>query len=191
MPDISTRDLIISKADELFYQQGFEFTSFAHIAEAVGISRGNFYHHFKSKDEILSAVIERRMESARKLLEGWQQQASTPEARIRLFIQILIMNQTKIQRYGCPVGSLCSELAKLEHGLHANALELFGLFRTWLVTQFVALGLVKKADEFAMHVLAASQGIAVIASNFQDVDFVQREVKGLETWLKQVVSGVR
>lgn len=191
MPDLSTRDLIISKADELFYQQGFEFTSFAHIAEAVGISRGNFYHHFKSKDDILSAVIERRREGTQKLLETWGREAPTPEARIRAFIQILIMNQAKIQRYGCPVGGLCSELAKLEHGLHANALELFVLFREWLVAQFNALGVAKKANELALHLLAASQGIAVMANNFQDSDFVQREVKGLEAWLKQVVSGVR
>lgn len=190
MPDISTRDLIINTADELFYQRGFEFTSFAHIAEAVGISRGNFYHHFKSKDEILSAVIVRRMDNTRKLLERWEQQAPTPEARIRQFIQILIMNQAKIQRYGCPVGSLCSELAKLEHGLHPNALELLVLFREWLIVQFVALGLTKKANEFAMHLLAASQGIAVMASSFRDTDFVRREVKALEAWLSQVVSEV-
>lgn len=40
-------------ADELFYRQGYEHTSFSNIAGAVQISRGNFYHHFKTKDEIL------------------------------------------------------------------------------------------------------------------------------------------
>ena len=35
--------LQIRAADELFYKQGFEHTSFADVAEAVGISRGNFY----------------------------------------------------------------------------------------------------------------------------------------------------
>lgn len=34
---------IITAADKLFYEQGFEHTSFAHIAKAVNISRGNFY----------------------------------------------------------------------------------------------------------------------------------------------------
>jgi len=44
-------------ADRLFYEQGFEHTSFANIADAVNISHGNVYHHFKSKDDILDAVI--------------------------------------------------------------------------------------------------------------------------------------
>ncbi|MFM2281198.1 MAG: hypothetical protein RLZZ444_3429, partial [Pseudomonadota bacterium] len=52
-----TRDEIVQVADRLFYEQGFDSTAFADIAEAVGISRGNFYHHFKTKDDILAAVI--------------------------------------------------------------------------------------------------------------------------------------
>ena len=52
-----TREHIVRAADELFYKQGFEHTSFADVAHAVGISRGNFYYHFKTKDEILAAVI--------------------------------------------------------------------------------------------------------------------------------------
>src|SRR5687768_3040865 len=61
MHDKSTRQHIIESADQLFYRLGFEHTSFATIADAVQISRGNFYHHFKSKDEILSAVIRHRV----------------------------------------------------------------------------------------------------------------------------------
>ena len=47
-PKPSTRQDIVEKADLLFYQHGFENTSFADIADAVGISRGNFYYHFKT-----------------------------------------------------------------------------------------------------------------------------------------------
>lgn len=43
-PKPSTRQEIVEKADLLFYQRGFENTSFADIADAVGISRGNFYY---------------------------------------------------------------------------------------------------------------------------------------------------
>jgi len=60
-----TRDQIIDAADLLFYRQGFERTSFAHIAGAVKISRGNFYHHFRTKDEILAAVIDLRLTNTR------------------------------------------------------------------------------------------------------------------------------
>ena len=60
MPNQSTRESIVEAADRLFYQRGYDHTSFADIADDVEISRGNFYHHFKTKDDILAAVISRR-----------------------------------------------------------------------------------------------------------------------------------
>ncbi|MFG2875693.1 TetR/AcrR family transcriptional regulator [Streptomyces sp. NPDC048337] len=48
---MGTREQIVDAANRLFCEQGFERTSFAAIAETVGISRGNFYYHFKTKDE--------------------------------------------------------------------------------------------------------------------------------------------
>ncbi|HBU98755.1 TetR/AcrR family transcriptional regulator, partial [Thalassospira lucentensis] len=69
---IATRDRIIETADILFYQQGFEATSFADIALAVGISRGNFYHHFKTKDDILDGVINHRLANTEQMLDRWE-----------------------------------------------------------------------------------------------------------------------
>ena len=179
----TTREKIEEKADILFYQNGFEATSFADIAEAVGISRGNFYHHFKSKDDILEAVINRRLETTRVMLDSWESDAS-PQARIISFIRILITNQLKIMAYGCPVGTLCTELAKLDHAAQSHAGEIFGLFRDWLTRQFTALGQGDKAEMLALHVLVRSQGIAVMLSTFHDQNFLNTEVSGLEAWVK-------
>ncbi len=183
MQEIDTRSRIIAAADQLFYQQGFEHTSFAHIADAVKISRGNFYHHFKSKDEILAAVIALRLEKTQALLDQWQANGETPGDRIRSFIHILIMNKTKIKQFGCPVGTLCTELAKLEHAAQPDANKVFTLFHTWLQKQFVQLGQKKEANSLAMHLLARSQGIATLANAFHDEKFIKHEVNLLLDWL--------
>lgn len=78
MSDKTTRDHIVEAADQLFYRQGFEHTSFSDIADAVQISRGNFYYHFKSKDEILDAVINVRLANTRKMLERWEIEGKLP-----------------------------------------------------------------------------------------------------------------
>jgi AcrR family transcriptional regulator len=184
----STRDHIVELADQLFYERGYEYTSFADIAAAVKISRGNFYYHFKTKDEILDAVIERRLANTRKMLERWESEGKNPEDRIRSFIHILIANQAKIKLYGCPVGTLCTELAKLNHPLQPAANKLFTLFRTWLRKQFVLLGRKADADELAMHLLARSQGIATLASAFHDEKFIHQEVTQTCEWLKACVE---
>lgn len=179
----NTRDNIVDAANQLFYEQGFEHTSFSQIAEAVGISRGNFYYHFKSKDEILDAVINLRLSRTSAMLDSWEVEGESPADRIRSFINILIMNRAKIKRYGCPVGTLCTELAKLEHPAQKNANELFTLFRTWLRRQFEQLGCNSDSDELAMHLLAFSQGVATLASTFQDEKFIRSEVSRLNQWL--------
>lgn len=179
----NTRDHIVEAADQLFYRQGYEHTSFSDIANVVGISRGNFYFHFKTKDEILDAVINRRLAETRKMLDGWEIEGTTPADRIRSFIHILITNRADIKRYGCPVGTLCSELGKLNHPAQPEANELFTLFRTWLRRQFVLLGREQDADALAMHILARSQGVATLASSFQDEDFLRQEVDQMCAWL--------
>lgn len=180
----ATRQQIIEAADTLFYRNGFEHTSFADIAAAVQLSRGNFYYHFKSKDEILDAVIALRMENTRRMLDAWEAEGAEPADRIRSFIGILMMNRAKIMRYGCPVGTLCAELAKLEHVAQTRANGLFTLFRDWLRRQFAQLGhKAAAADRHAMHVLARSQGVASLANAFRDESFIRREVTDLNAWL--------
>jgi AcrR family transcriptional regulator len=183
MSDKTTRDHIVEAADRLFYRQGYEHTSFSDIADVVRISRGNFYFHFKTKDEILDAVINVRLADTRKMLERWEIEGTQPADRIRSFIQILIANRADIKRYGCPVGTLCTELAKLNHASQAQANELFTLFRTWLRRQFTLLGRQVDADALAMHVLARSQGVAMLANAFHDEKFIKHEVNQLCEWL--------
>jgi len=172
MSGISKRDQIIAAADQLFYQNGFEHTSFSDIAEVVKISRGNFYYHFKTKDEILDAVINLRLANTQSMLDQWINEGETPAERIRSFINILIMNRAKIKRFGCPVGTLTAELTKLNHAAQEDANKLFTLFRIWLKNQFSQLGYKKNADELAMHLLARSQGVAILASAFNDEKFI-------------------
>lgn len=183
MKQKSTRQNIVEAADGLFYRKGFEHTSFSDIADAVNISRGNFYFHFKTKDDLLGAVIDRRIAETGRMLEQWEAEGQGPAARIRCFIDVLIANRADIKRYGCPVGTLCSELAKLAHAAQPEAAQLFTLFREWLRQQFEALGHEAQADTLAMHLLARSQGVATLASAFHDERFVRNEVQAMSAWL--------
>jgi TetR/AcrR family transcriptional regulator, transcriptional repressor for nem operon len=179
----STRDHIVEAADQLFYRQGYEHTSFSDIAVAVQISRGNFYHHFKSKDEILNAVIDVRLANTREKLAQWEIEGKQPADRIRSFIHILIANRAEIKRYGCPVGTLSTELAKLNHPSQDEANTLFRLFRSWLRRQFTLLGREADADGLAMHLLARCDGVATLANAFHDEKFIEREVDQMCDWL--------
>jgi AcrR family transcriptional regulator len=183
----TTRQQIVEAADRLFYAGGYARTSFADIAMAVKISRGNFYYHFKSKDEILDAVIGQRRDATQAMLAAWEAESEGPAARIRSFIRMLIANRADIMRHGCPAGTLCSELAKLDHAAADEAGAILGLFRDWLAQQFAEVGRGEDAEALALHLLMRSQGVATLASAFHEEDFIRREVAGMEAWLNDQI----
>lgn len=186
--DQLTRYIIIEAADLLFYKHGYEHTSFAHIAEVVGISRGNFYHHFKTKDEILQSVIELRVGKTKALFAEWDTTSKDPKERIFCFINILVRNKELIKQYGCPVGSLSNELTKLGHSSHSLAVGIFILFKDWLKAQFMSLGCGRESDKFAMHLLARSQGVATLVNAFNDDNFIKSEILSMCNWVDSVLD---
>lgn len=61
-----TKQRILDAALELFSTQGFEATSIAQIADAVGVRKASLYSHFDSKQDILDRLIESIMEDYTK-----------------------------------------------------------------------------------------------------------------------------
>ncbi|CAM3581693.1 TetR/AcrR family transcriptional regulator [Erysipelothrix sp. HDW6B] len=57
LPEVRKKE-IVAKAYELFTEYGVDKTSITQIAKAVGVAKGLLYYYFKSKDEILDAVVD-------------------------------------------------------------------------------------------------------------------------------------
>jgi len=64
-----TRQLILKSAYALFWRQGFARAGVDEIAEAAGITKRTLYYHFRSKDDLLAAVLETQHDLA---LETWR-----------------------------------------------------------------------------------------------------------------------
>jgi hypothetical protein len=85
-------------------------------------------------------------------------------------------------RYGCPHGSLCSELDKREDGLDRKASKLLALSIDWAEQQFRQLGK-RDARDLAIALIAAYQGISLLTNTFRDPDLMAREARRLERWI--------
>lgn len=57
------RTQLLDCAQYLFFTKGFDDTTMADILSLAGISKGGFYHHFRSKDELLFGVLDRMAET--------------------------------------------------------------------------------------------------------------------------------
>ncbi|MDH5612763.1 MAG: TetR/AcrR family transcriptional regulator [Gammaproteobacteria bacterium] len=181
----SNRQLIVKAADQLFYTRGYHQTSFRDISDATGIPRGNFYYYFKTKDDILNAVVEARVEVYGDILKDCEQKSTDPLQRLLCFSNMLSKFEDNLIVAGCPIGTLCSELAKYEADLQEVSRAVFSLMRDWLVKQFAALNY-SDADNKAMDMMARMQGITVMASAFGDRDFIHRSLKELQDWINSL-----
>jgi AcrR family transcriptional regulator len=178
-----TRAEIIACAKDLFYHRGYAATSFSDIVDAAGVYRGNIYHYFKTKDEILEAVVTQRLQEFRAVQGEWERQCRDPRDRLMAFVEMIVQNENDLVRFGCPIGTLNTELGKGRRDLQHSAKALFDLFRDWLARQFVALGRQAEAASLALHLLGRAQGISLIAHVYQDAAVLEREVATLREWL--------
>ncbi|MBQ1025573.1 TetR/AcrR family transcriptional regulator [Micromonospora sp. C95] len=76
-----TRERIKAVALELFTEQGYEATSLREVAERLGVTKAALYYHFKSKDEIVTSVVEDRLERMDALIAWADSQPATPATR--------------------------------------------------------------------------------------------------------------
>lgn len=184
-----TRQRIVEAANRLFYHKGYNRTSFTDVVDAAGVPRGNIYYYFKTKDEILKAAIQYRLDRIRGMLQLWTETFRTPLERIKRFLDILPGSVESLQQFGCPMGSLNTELGKEQRELQAEARALFLVFEDWLADQLAELGYAGRARELARRLLAWGQGISVITHVHGDADFLRQEKARMDAWVDRLAAG--
>ncbi len=144
---------------------------------------GNVYYYFKTKDEIGSAIVDQRLlqinTQHRKLDE-----LDSPTERLCAFVRMTRDNREMLAQGGCPIGTLCTELHKDDGPLARQSTVLFEQLLGWLKTQFEALGKRTDSQGLAVHLLAALQGIAVLAHSLNDPEIVVVETERLQRWIR-------
>lgn len=78
-----TREDILEAASQIFSQKGFQATSMQDIAEAVNIQKGSLYHHYSSKQAILSAVLDRAIKTLSDHMQEVITRPLPPEEKLR------------------------------------------------------------------------------------------------------------
>lgn len=71
------RDKILAASKELFGKKGYEATTVADIIDMAGASKGGFYHHFKSKEEILEEMTMIQIATVRDMYHQILEENST------------------------------------------------------------------------------------------------------------------
>ena len=108
----NTRHTILEKAFDLIYKKGYQTTSIDKIITTTKVTKGAFFYHFKTKDEmgiaIINEIIKPMMHS---VLIIPLQNTSKPINAIYLMTKSLLLENPLLKlEYGCPVGNLTQEM---------------------------------------------------------------------------------
>lgn len=79
-----TLEKIVDTSTRLFCEKGYEQTSIQDILDALHLSKGGLYHHFKSKEEILEAVLNKRTQYILDMLHDLIENTEADNGKERL-----------------------------------------------------------------------------------------------------------
>jgi AcrR family transcriptional regulator len=175
------RERLVASARRVIHRQGVEKTTIADIARAADVPVGNVYYYFKTKDELVAAAINGHARVVRTLLASLERHR-TPQARLKALVRELMSQRQLAADYGCPLGSLCSELDKRTDGLNETCSELLRIPVDWAEQQFRSMGR-RDARDLAVGLIASYEGIALLTNTFRDPELMSREGRRLERWL--------
>jgi TetR/AcrR family transcriptional repressor of nem operon len=180
------REQLIAGTRRVIYEQGVEKTTIADIARAAEVPVGNVYYYFKTKDELVAAAIDGHADDLRAMLESLERHR-TPQARLKALVRELIRQRETVADYGCPLGSLCSELDKHPDGLDRTCADLLALLVDWAEQQFRSMGR-REARDLAVAMIASYEGIALLTNTFRDPELMAREGRRLDRWIDSLAK---
>jgi TetR/AcrR family transcriptional regulator, transcriptional repressor for nem operon len=184
-PKAGKRERLAAAAAQVFHEQGVEKTTIADIARSAEVPVGNVYYYFKTKDQLVQAALGAHAQSLQDLIDAVEQQVA-PQDRLKTLVRGWVDQRDAAVQFGCPTGTLASELGKRADSLHREAAAGIRALIDWVEQQFVAMGR-HDAGELAVALIASYQGISLLTNIFRDPELMVAEGRRLERWIDSLV----
>jgi TetR/AcrR family transcriptional repressor of nem operon len=175
------RERLVASAGDLLHRQGVAATTLAQVAQAADVPAGNVYYYFKTKDDLVRAVIDAQAAQVEAMLGSLQARRS-PAARLKALAHQWVEMRDLVARYGCPFGTLAAELDRRDDGLDRAAAKPITIILDWAEDQFRQIGR-RDARELAIALFSGVQGGALLSNALRDPDLMSGQVRHLERWI--------
>lgn len=185
---MDTRDQILSSAQRLVQQRGFNGFSYADVANEVGIRKASLHHHFPTKSELGLALIERYSSDTEQGLQRIFSENKRADDRLNAYVSLY--SHSLVQNRMCLCGILASEALTLDEALRPRIDRFFTRNIEWL-TEVLAAGKSQRVFAFAGSAadharlfLSSLQGAMLMARASGDRDGFSRTAEMLMKGLK-------
>ncbi|WP_441245084.1 TetR/AcrR family transcriptional regulator [Kitasatospora sp. McL0602] len=175
------RERLAAAAAQVLHEQGVEQTTLADIARAADVPVGNVYYYFKTKNELVEAAIDAHAQNLQAMI-GALDALPAPQDRLKALLNGWVDQRELTARFGCPTGTLASELDKRADGLDQAVAKVMQVLIDWAEQQFQAMGR-DDSRELAVALIAAYQGISLLTNTFRSPELMATEGRRLERWI--------
>ena len=193
MSDLKNR--IVTESLKLFSLKGFLNTSLTHILQATNASKGGFYNHFKSKEDLFYAVMSEARGSWRKRNLAGLAEIEKPVEKIKKLLvnfKDLYLKDTEVFPGGCIFVTLSVELADQRPHLAREINEGFIRLKAMinrLLDQGQASGEVRNeidTEDVTEMIFAGMIGASVIFGIEKSFDSLDKSINPLITYLDRI-----
>jgi TetR/AcrR family transcriptional repressor of nem operon len=176
------KEQILEVATRLMAVQGYHRTPLDDVLRESGAGTGNFYHYFRSKEDLGYAILDRLFDrfEARTLAPIFGDHSRDPLAQVEAFLEeVLATQRARNCVGGCPIGNLATELADAHEGFRQRLASGFEQWRQHLaaaLTRARALDVLAPdvdPEALARFLVAAIEGAILLGK-------VQRDIRVME-----------
>lgn len=128
----NVRKRLLDTADRLFYADGIRAVGIDRVLAEADAAKASLYQHFGSKDGLVAACVQRRVDKGRAQLTDFMRDVPPPKRALKVFDWLVAWVESAEFR-GCPLQQVVSEIPDAEHPARKIAAEQ----REWLRTQFL------------------------------------------------------
>lgn len=182
---------------DLFVFNGYERTGLAQIAKKAEVLPGSLYHFFPTKEDLLRATLELRLETLQsEVLDPIWSRIDDPLERVFGLLdgyrQMLRMTEF---RHGCPIGNLVLELTETHPRIRRLLAENFDNWARAIADCFRAAADRLPADtdpkQLATFALTTMEGAVMLARTYRDFDAYDQAVTVFRDYIQRLIDAAR
>ncbi len=163
----STREEILDTVFLLIYTHGYNGTSISMILKECDIPKGSLYHYFKSKKEMVLAVINERLAPRMNNFYDFDTNSDKDSVEILTDTILKIAQKEQLIIHGCPLNRLNQEMSPIDKDFESAITPIYNHIKTKIVLLLSKANLSKdvKIEELSEFIIASVWGALSLSPN--------------------------
>ena len=188
-----TKERLLDAAQALMLAKGFSATTVDEICEQAKLTKGSFFHYFKSKEALGQALLQRFCETGDRLHHSLCGKERDPLKRVYAYIDgVITLSRDRVMSRGCLLGTFAQELCDSHPAIRRQCAN---GFEAWAVQFGEELRRAKARyapraafdpKELAEHLIAIMEGSLILGKARNNMKVVERNLRHYARYLRSL-----